>query len=333
MMTRRELLGAGAALVMPTSSGEPPMRRPKALRPGDKVALLCPSGPAKDAAHLKEGAEKVKSLGWQPVVGRNAGAVFGYLAGTDEQRAEDFNEALRDPEIRGIMALRGGYGAMRILDLIDYDALRRDPKVLMGFSDVTALHLAFLAHGVFSFHAPCGESSWSEFSRSTLPVLTSDQPFGTMRQNPGGDPLVTLHRGTAEGRLVGGNLSVFAALVGTPYAAPLAGSIVVLEDIGEDPYRVDRMLTQLLLAGLPRAAGLIFGNFRPRPRTGAEAPEPGRDFTMGQVWRQVAAKAGIPCLAGLPFGHVIANHIVPWGVRARLDADARSLTILEPATM
>jgi muramoyltetrapeptide carboxypeptidase len=333
MITRRELLGAGAALVVPTSPAEEPIRRPRALRPGDKVALLCPSGPAKDAAHLKEGADKIISLGWQPVIGRNAGAVFGYLAGTDEQRAADLNEALRDPQIRGIMALRGGYGAMRILDQIDYDALRRDPKVLMGFSDVTALHLAFLARGVVSFHAPCGESSWSEFSRATLPVLTSDQPFGTMRRNPGGDPLVTLHGGGCEGRLVGGNLSVLSALVGTPYAAPLEGSIVVLEDIGEDPYRVDRMLTQLLLAGLPKAAGLVFGNFRPRPRTGSEAAEPGRDFTMGQVWRQLAAKAGVPCFAGLPFGHVTGNHIVPWGVRARLDADARTLTILESATV
>lgn len=335
-MTRRELVGGLAAVGLTgVSVGQNEvvsrsMLLPRALSPGDRVAIVAPAGKADGQAHVTLAAAKVRSLGFEPVPSRNILARHGYFAGTDSQRASDMNDAIRDRSIRGIIALRGGYGAMRILDLLDYDALRRDPKVLLGFSDITALHLAFLARGVVAFHGPCAESSWSEYSRATLPVVMRDQPFGLCAGVSGGDPLVELVPGRAEGVLTGGNLSMVAAMVGTPFAPRFEGAVVVLEDIGEDSYRVDRMLTQLLLAGLDKAAALVFGNFRPRARPGSEQVDPA-EFTLGEVWRDRAKAIGVPCFAGLPFGHLTSNHILPLGVRARVDSTACTLTVLDPA--
>ncbi|MBX3095321.1 MAG: LD-carboxypeptidase [Fimbriimonadaceae bacterium] len=336
MISRREVLGGLAAVGLTgalsgqSAPADSRIRLPKALTPGDKVAIVAPAGKASGQAHVTLAAAKVRSLGFEPAPSRNILARHGYFAGTDEQRASDMNDAIRDPSIRGIIALRGGYGAMRILDQLDYEALRRDPKVLIGFSDITAIHLAFVAEGVAAFHGPCAESSWSEYSRATLPVVTRNQPYGGCARVSGGDPLVELVPGRAEGVLTGGNLSMVTAMVGTRYSANLEGSVVVLEDIGEDSYRVDRMLTQLLLAGLNKAAAVVFGNFRPRARPGSELVDPS-EFTIGQVWRDRAKAIGVPCFAGLPFGHVTANHILPLGIRARVDATACTLSILDPA--
>lgn len=338
--TRRELLVGGAALALAPAAmaAEPAMRtpkKPKALRPGDKIMITAPAGAADGPEHLERAASRVRSLGFEPVISPNAGKRFGYLAGTEQERADDINLALRDSSIRGIFYLRGGYGAMRILPLLDYKAMARDPKVTMGFSDITALHLAFLRQSrVVTYHGPCAESSWSEFSRSTLPVVTSAQAFGPVLV-PATNPLnrQTFVPGRAEGRLVGGNLTLVASLAGTPYGAQLKGAVLVLEDIGEEPYRVDRMLTQLLLTGgLKECAAIVFGDFRDRPRPG-DAPEtnPERTFSLEQVLRDRTAAAGVPSYWGLNFGHIGQNHILPLGCRARVDADTQSLELLESA--
>lgn len=309
--------------------------RPPALRPGERIAIVCPAGPADDQAHLDRAAERVRSLGFEPVLGKHALARWGYLAGTDAERAEDLNEVIRDPDVQGVFCLRGGYGAMRILPQLDYEAMRKSPKVIMGYSDITALHLAYLAQsGVVTFHGPCAESSWTEYARGTLPVCQAAEAWGEVKNAASTEPRRTLVSGVAEGPLVGGNLTLVASMCGTPYLPSLAGAIVFLEDIGEEPYRVDRMLTQLILhGGLGEAAGIVYGNFRKRPRPGEEPPpdDPTLTFSMEQVHEERAKAAGVPAMAGLPFGHVADNHIMPLGVRARLDATAQTLTLLESA--
>lgn len=326
---------AGVSLGLDTKSDPEEVKRPPALRHGDRIAIVCPAGPADDQAHLDRAAERVRSLGFEPVLGKRALSRWGFLAGTDEDRAHDLNEALTNPDIHGIFCLRGGYGAMRILPQLDYEAMRQTPKVIMGYSDITALHLAYMAKsGVVSFHGPCAESSWTEYARGTLPVCMEAKPGGEVKNAESTEPRRTLVPGVAEGPLVGGNLTLVASMCGTPYLPSLEGAIVFLEDIGEEPYRVDRMLTQLILhGGLAKAAGLVFGNFRKRPRPGEEPPpeDPALTFSMEQVHQERATSLGIPTLAGLPFGHVADNHIMPVGVRARLDARAQTLTLLEPA--
>jgi len=339
-ISRRGLLAVAgaAALGMGTEMAEARIhgaRRPKALKKGDRIALIAPAGAVSSPDNVSEAQEKVRSLGFEPVLGANIHSRSGYLAGTDQQRAEDMNTALRDPSIAGILYQRGGYGAMRILPHIDYDAMRRHPKVTMGVSDVTALHLAFLAKsGVITFHGPCGESSWSEFSRQSMPICTDDKAYGEILTPPDWPARVTLVPGHAEGTLVAGNLSLVASMIGTLYCPKLKGCILALEDIGEDPYRVDRMLTEILLS--PRAEGLkglVFGNFKQRLRPGEvpEVIEPDKTFSIDQVLEDRAKAFGVPCFANLSFGHIKENHILPVGGWVRLDATEKSLKILEPA--
>ena len=332
-ITRRTFIaGVGATALAPSAHAAPRVRLPRALKPGDRVAIVAPAGLAENQEHIDKSMAKVRSLGYEPVAYPNVLKNYGYLAGTDEERAADLNAALRDPAIRGIFYLRGGYGAMRILPLLDYRAMKHDPKVTIGFSDVTALHLAFLAKSdVITFHGPCAESSWSDFSRATLGVMTSPAPFGVCKQAPD-VPRTTLMPGVAEGRLVAGNLSLISSLIGTDFCPSLRGAILALEDIGEDPYRVDRMLTEILLAPKSHGLkGLVFGDFRERLRPG-EVPEqidPSRTFTLMQVLQDRSRAFGVPSWSGLCFGHTRQNHILPLGVRARLDADQQTLTILE----
>lgn len=346
-VTRRDFLGKAAAaatgIAMAGTTQAQPGGRPRnrklilppALRLGDKIAITAPAGVSNGQAHIERAMERVRGIGFTPVPSKNILDRYGYLAGSDMARADDLNAALRDPDIRGILYLRGGYGAMRILPLLDYQALRQDPKVTMGFSDITALHLAFLAQsGVVTYHGPCAESSWNPFAQSSLPVVTESTAYGLVPSTPVGDEFVTLVPGKAKGRLVGGNLSLVVSLHGTPYFPDAKGAILFLEDIGEEPYRVDRMLTELLLSRtLQNCAGIVFGNFRRRPRPGEEPPPAdARDtFTMSEVLLNRAKQAGVPAFRGLRFGHLADNHILPLGVRAEINADACQVTILDPA--
>lgn len=315
------------------------MIKPPRLRRGDRIAIVAPAGAADDAAHLERACGRMREIGFEPVLGRNSQKVYGYLAGTDEERAEDANWAFRDDSIRGIFWLRGGYGAMRILERLDFEQLRRTPKVTCGFSDITALHLAIVRRaGVMAFHGGCAESSWSEFQRESLPVFMEARAFGAVRTAPADFPERAVYvPGTAIGRLIGGNLTLVASLAGTPYGAELEGKIVVLEDIGEDPYRVDRMLTQLILTGgLRKAAGVIFGDFRPRRLAEWETAtpsDPERDFTLEQVLADRMREAGVPSYRGLSFGHQANNHVLPLGAMAEMDAEGMTLRITESAVV
>ncbi len=230
-----------------------------ALREGDTVALIAPAGPLSSEEEFERAKRVVKSLGLVPRIGRNAAKRDGYLAGSDAERAADFNEAARDRDVRAIFALRGGYGTMRILDAIDYSALVADPKVVLGYSDLTALLNAITQRtGLVTFHGPV--AALSEFGVNEIAwvrrAVMKVSPIGILRASQA----QTIAAGNARGRLCGGNLSLVTALVGTRYEIDAAGALLMLEEVDEAPYRIDRMLTQLRLTGaLSRVAGVLVG--------------------------------------------------------------------------
>ena len=305
------------------------MIRPPALRPGARVALVAPAGPLADGA-VDRAAERVRGWGFEPVVGEHARKRHGYLAAPDPERAADFNAALRDDSVDAVWCLRGGYGVMRILDEIDWPALARRPRPVIGFSDNTALHLAIRRHGVVSFHGP--HPATVELTRFSadglLRALTSAGPAGILPFPDGGATRAeTIAGGAAEGPLVGGNLSLVASTLGTPYAIQAEGALLFLEEVGEAAYRIDRLLSQLRLAGvLGSVAGIVIGGI-------TEVPDEGTEHVPGveEVLHDLLGGLGIPVAYGFPFGHVDDNWTLPVGVRARLDADAGTLELLEPA--
>jgi muramoyltetrapeptide carboxypeptidase len=304
------------------------MIRPPALRPGARVALVAPAGPLADGA-VDRAAERVRGWGFEPVIGEHARKRHGYLAAPDRERTADFNAALRDETVDAVWCLRGGYGVMRILDGIDWPALARRPRPVIGFSDNTALHLAIRRHGVVSFHGPHpATEQLSEFSSDgLLRALTVAEPAGILPFPDGGARAATICGGAAEGPLVGGNLSLIASTLGTPYAIQAEGALLFLEEVGEAAYRIDRLLSQLRLAGVLRgAAGIVVGAI-------SEVPDAGTEHVpmIDEVLRDLLGDLGIPVAWGFPFGHVEDNWTLPIGVRARLDADAGTLELLEPA--
>jgi muramoyltetrapeptide carboxypeptidase len=281
--------------------------------------------------------DRVRSLGFRVKTGANVGRRNQYLAGTDDERAADFNALIADPEVDALFCIRGGYGSARILPLIDYDAIITRPKIILGFSDITAiLNAVQLRTGLVTFHGPVAGLNFTDYSlaefrkvlmRPQAPVGIGAPPPFEVR--PGiidvENRITRIRGGRAEGRLVGGNLTLLAHLMGTPWEPDFSGAILVLEDVGESPYRIDRMLAHLWLAGrLQQTAGIVFGKF-------TETDHDGNSFSVERVLRDRCEPLGIPVLRGLMIGHVPDQTVVPIGARAALDADAGTLTLLEPA--
>ena len=296
-------------------------RAPPPLASGARVALVAPAGPLRGPDDLDRAIANVRALGWEPVVSAHALARTGYFAGDDEARAADLNDALRDARIDGVWCLRGGYGAMRVLDRIDWSALRGHAKPILGYSDVTALHGAIARQaGIISYHAPTARTPLSPFSRASLEraVARGEDSCGVA------EGARVLRTGRARGRLEGGNLAVLAALVGTPYLPPLDGAILVLEDINEAVYRIDRMLAQLRLSGaLHGVRGIIFGDC-------TNCPEESDDGArrLDDVLVELADWLRVPCLAGVPIGHVGEQWTVPLGAVGELDCGERRVTVV-----
>lgn len=302
------------------------MIRANALGTGARVALVAPAGPLADGA-VDRALSRVADLGWEPVPGKYVRGRRGFLAGTDAERLHDLNAALTAPDIDGIWCLRGGYGTMRILDRIEWSALSRRPRPLIGFSDNTALHLAANRAGIVSFHGPHpAAETLTEFSAEVLKRMVSDPSAAGPLPFPAGGSARTVVPGVAEGRLLGGNLSILAALCGTPYSPDAAGAIVFIEEVGEPGYRVDRLLSQLRMAGaLTGVAGIAVGAFTENPDDGT----PGLP-SVTEILIDRLDGLGVPIASGFPFGHVDDNWTLPVGARARLDATAGTLEILEP---
>jgi muramoyltetrapeptide carboxypeptidase len=278
--------------------------------------------------------EAMEAMGLKVKVGSNFKNRFGHLAGTDEERAADFNAMFADPEVKAIICLRGGSGAARILPLIDYEQVKANPKPLLGYSDITALHCALYSQtGLISFHGPNGSGSWNSFHANQFQQLFFDQKLLSFKNEvTKGDDLVakgnriqTLTKGTAEGKILGGNLTVLTALSGTPYYPDFQDSILFIEDVGEDPYRIDRMMSTLKLNGtLGKIKGFVFGQCSDcKPGSGYGA------FTVDQIMDQYIIPLGIPAYFGAMIGHISKQFIIPVGARVRLNADQGSITLLE----
>jgi muramoyltetrapeptide carboxypeptidase len=314
-----------------------PLVRPPKLVPGSRIALIAPAGPLLERDDLARAEALCRALDYEPVLGRNAYSRHGYLAGTDDERLSDLNQALQDPSLAAVWCIRGGYGVTRLLERVDYAAMARHPKVLIGFSDITALLNAISrAAGVVTFHGPVARASMPAFSRAHFDqVLTRTDPPGRLGRLqdrpdvliPRDSRIVTLRGGVAEGPLAGGNLTLLQCLIGTPWFPDLNGAMLFLEDVGEQLYRVDRVLAQLRAIGaLQRLAGIIVGRFTDLDRAG-------QDGALGfdQVLAAYFEPLNIPVAYGFPIGHIDAQWTLPLGVRARLDADAGEVDLLEPA--
>jgi muramoyltetrapeptide carboxypeptidase len=295
------------------------MRFPPLLSAGARVALAAPSGPLHNR-DLEIAIENVRALDWEPVVGEHVLARDGYLAGVDALRLRDINRFAGDDSIDAVWCIRGGYGAMRLLDGLDYDTWCRRPRALIGYSDITALHAAIGARAeLVTFHGPTARAELTSLTRDSFAAAVRD-PEPYMVQS---DDMLTLRPGRSRGRIAGGNLALVTALLGTPYELDLDGAILVLEDISESVYRIDRMLTQLRLAGaLSGLKGIAFGQFTEIPHDDANVERP-----LSRVLAEVADASGVPCVANFPIGHVPDHYTIALGATGELDADRKTLTI------
>jgi muramoyltetrapeptide carboxypeptidase len=294
---------------------------PPRLREGARVALVAPAGPV-GGERVALALERCTRLGLEPVLAQHAQNTHaGYLAGSDEERLADLRWAFSARDIDAVWALRGGYGIMRLLAPLDLEPLLRSPRAFIGFSDNTALLLALHRRGIVSYHAPHAGSAASPLAEECLQrVLWNAAPAGMLPLSSTAP--VALRPGIVEAPLVGGNLALLAALCGTPAAPRATRRLLFIEDIGEPLYRIDRMWMQLLLSGvLDDVAGIIFGHF-----TDCGEREP-----LLELLHRLSAPLGVPTVAGMPIGHEADNWTLPLGVRARLDAGAGTLELVEAA--
>jgi muramoyltetrapeptide carboxypeptidase len=291
-----------------------------ALHPGDCVAVIAPAS-GFDRAAFDAGLALVDAR-YESVYGPGIFERQRYLAGSDGRRLDELNAALADPEVRALFCARGGYGATRLVGRLRAADPSAAAKLLIGFSDITALHLWMQAHGRISIHGPV----LTQLGR--LPQATCERLFGLLESSAPAAALrgaATYVGGVAEGPLLGGNLSVFSRMLGTPFMPAIDGAVLLLEDQGERPYRLDRMWTHLQLAGVfDRVRGIVLGTF-----TGCE--EPDAAYGSADVLRELAEATGLPCAAGFPIGHGDVNEPVPLGAAVRLDADSATLTFVQAA--
>lgn len=347
MQRRQLLLGTAVALATPAlaqpARPERPERaspvRPRRLQPGDTIGLFSPSGAVYERAPFEIAVETLQALGFKVKPGAHVRGRYGHLAGTDAQRAADVNALFADPGVHGLLAMTGGSGGNRILPLLDYGQIRRSPKFVGGFSDLTALINAIHAQtGLVTFHSPVAVSEWNAFSvehfRGT--VMEARE---MLLANPGdkedtlvakGGRISTLRGGRARGPLVGGNLAVLASLAGSRYWPSFDGAVLFLEDINEYIYRVDRMLSTLKLAGaLDRLAGVVLGAFTNcGPGDGSYGT-----LTLDEVFDDHFKPLNVPVYSGALFGHIRRKFTLPVGLPVEIDADAGTLRFLQPAVL
>lgn len=305
---------------------------PKRLPRQAVIGIISPASPQRDQARLDRGIRYLESLGYRVELGPAARRSHaGYLAGTDEDRLSDLMVMFENDRIDAIMCARGGYGTMRLLEGIDYRVIRRHPKIFVGFSDTTALQLAIWKKTslvTFSGAMPSvdmADTFDGESEEWFWRMLTSARPLGPLKQSL---PVTTLRRGAAEGRLLGGNLSVFVSLLGTPWMPVLEDSVLVLEDVGEETYRIDRMLTQISLAGIPSScAATVFGQFTQKVVRGSSTQT--RDIS--EVLTEYATRSTGPVLGNLMYGHERKKLTLPMGIRASISARSRYLKLVDAA--
>lgn len=311
---------------------------PEALQEGDTIGIVSPASAIFETEPYEIAKESFEAMGLKVKFGEYVKNRYGHLAGTDEERAQELNDMFRDSSVKAIIALRGGSGSARILDKLDYPAIKKNPKIFIGYSDITALHLAIFSQtGLVTFHGPVAVSTWNSFSVEHLKKILFDKD-ALLLQNPTdkGDELVqttnrirTITPGTAKGQLLGGNLSVMTGIMGSKYfPKDWKNKILYIEDIGEEIYAIDRMMSQLYLGGVfKQISGFVFGK--------CTDCEPGGSgygsLTLEEVVDHYIKPLGIPAFSGAMFGHIKDNSTIPNGIEAEINADNGSIQLLQPA--
>ena len=312
--------------------------KPARLNYGDTVGIVAPASAPPDPRTIDRSVEVLEQLGFKVRLAPNVRKRWGFLAGSDRDRAADLMRMFVDRQVKAILCVRGGYGSARLLPLLDYDVIRAQPKIFVGYSDITSLHCAFLQKSnLVSFHGPMLNS---DFAKDHFPSFTLQSFLNTLMRPAAPGSIChgyrkkttrTLRGGVASGRLLGGNISILCASLGTPYQASLKNVILFFEDLDEVPYRFDRMLTQLLNAGLlQQVAGIAIGINKNCVDPKAKKTKEYRQ-TLEDVFRERLVPLKVPIVSGLPFGHVPFNATLPIGVRVTLDAAAGDLRVIEPA--
>lgn len=313
--------------------GKKTVIKPRRLQKGGTIGIISPSSRLPGLKQYDRIVNQVKSLGYGVKEGANARNRYGYLAGSDEERAADLNAMFADDTVDAILPFRGGWGGNRILGMVDYDLIANNPKILVGFSDITSLLLAIYAKtGLITFHGPVGKSDWTDYTLTHFERMLSGQQattIGIPENSSCNDcrELSVITPGTTKGTLLGGNLSVLTAMIGSDYLPDWQESILFLEDVGEDIYRIDRMLTQLKISGiLEQLSGFIFGQCVNCDRA--------NDYSLSlqQVFEDHIKPLGIPAFSGAMFGHISDMVTLPVGLEARMDAKAGTIHFEEAAT-
>lgn len=297
--------------------------KPRKLRAGGTIGVIAPASPSYDMDKIKRGIVAIEQMGFKVVEGSTVYRRHGYLAGYDRERAQDINSFFARKDVDAILCLRGGYGTLRILDSIDYRMIKKNPKVFIGYSDITAIHLALNnICGMVTFHGPMLVSDFGgEVDECTRNSFLSAVTGGISREPI---KMETMVCGKAEGRIIGGNLTVILSTLGTPYEIDTDGKILILEENGEEPYRVDRMLTQLMLSGkMKKCSGIVLGQF-----TACGPKDEDKSLSLRDVFTDRLIPLKIPILYGGRFGHVKTNMTIPLGVKGVINEDG-SLTIAE----
>lgn len=311
--------------------------KPKRLSRGDTVGLIAPAGYV-DEEEYKRAVHNLESLGFKVKAGKNVRNRKGFLAGTDKERLEDLHWAFRDTEIKAVWCVRGGYGVTRILPAIDYDLIKKNPKIFIGYSDITALHLAISQNtGLVTFHGPVASSEYSDYTKNHVlnVLLYPSFPYKIEisdynRTNESAlYRTVTITKGKARGQLIGGNLSLIGAITGTEFALKNTnGKILFIEDVNEPPYKVDRLLTQLgQTIEMRQLAAVALGIFE--DNNSRRRPPETPSTSVIDVVRDRLGNLGIPVVYGLSFGHVRDQFTLPVGIEAELDAEKATMTFLE----
>jgi muramoyltetrapeptide carboxypeptidase len=336
-MTRRQLISTPASLAL---AAPPALLKPRVLKPGDTVGLITPSTYVSDPDRVELALRTVEYFGLKPKLGRNVRKRSGYLGGTVQERIDDLHAAFSDREVKAVFCIRGGYGSAQLLDSIDYELIRKNPKIFTGYSDITAMHLAIhRMTGLVTFHAPVALSAFSPYTLDQFKrALFEPKPLGALSNPPETNTLRPRHTtrvirpGKATAPLIGGNLSLISSTMGSPYEIQTDGRILFIEDVDEQPYSMDRMLTHLRLAGkLKNIKGLIIGECADcRPREFKPSFE--STFSLGEVLDNILGNLPVPVLTGLTIGHTEDQLTLPEGVSATLDTATATLTIEESAT-
>lgn len=309
--------------------------KPKKLEKGDLIGVVSPASTPADLSKLEKGVNYLEKLGYRVEIGENVGKEEGYLAGNDSERLSDLHKMFKNKDVKAIFSLRGGYGSGRLLDLLDYNLIKKNPKILVGYSDITALQLAiYKKTGLITFAGPMLATDFggkiNKYTEENFwKVVTNNKKIGKLH-NPRDEKFFALTKGRGEGKILGGNLAVLSSIMGTEFFPDFKNAILLLEDIGEQPYRVDRLLNQLKLAKVfNQINGVILGRFVDC----YETDKTKKSIELNNVIAHYFAKLKIPVLYSFSHGHVKENLTIPFGIKSKINSTRGFVELVESAVI